>query len=136
MRRIIIDTDTASDDAVAIMMALNSPNITVDALTTVAGNVNLKQASINACFTVELCDRDIPVYEGCDRPWLRPASTAEWFHGIDGMGNMHYPAPKSKPANNHAVNELIERFKREPGPIDLVTLGPLTHIATALSMEP
>jgi purine nucleosidase len=136
MRRLIIDTDTASDDAVAIMMALNASHISVEALTIVAGNVNLRQASINARFTLELCGRTVPVYEGCDRPWLRPASTAEWFHGNDGMGNMHYPAPCSEPAKNHAVTELIERFRREPGQIELVTLGPLTNIATALSMEP
>ncbi|MDB4223023.1 nucleoside hydrolase [Granulosicoccus sp.] len=136
MRRLIIDTDTASDDAVAIMMALNASHISVDALTIVAGNVNLQQASINARFTLELCGHSVPVYEGCDRPWLRAASTAEWFHGNDGMGNMHYPAPLSEPAINHAVTELIERFRREPGQIELVTLGPLTNIATALSMEP
>jgi purine nucleosidase len=136
MRRLIIDTDTASDDAVAIMMAVNASHISVDALTIVAGNVDLQQASINARFTLELCGCDIPVYEGCDRPWLRPASTAEWFHGNDGMGNMHYPAPHAEPAKNHAVTELIKRFRREPGQIELVTLGPLTNIATALSMEP
>ena len=136
MRRFIIDTDTASDDAVAIMMALNASQVCVDALTIVAGNVDLKQASINARFTLELCKSHIPVYEGCDRPWLRPASTAEWFHGDDGMGNMHYPTPTTRPAKNHAVTELIERFRAEPGQIELVTLGPLTNIATALSMEP
>ena len=136
MRRFIIDTDTASDDAVAIMMALNASHVSVDALTIVAGNVNLTQASLNARFTLELCGSTVPVYEGCDRPWIKPASTAEWFHGDDGMGNMHYPAPVTKPENNHAVIELIERFRREPGKIELITLGPLTNIATALSMEP
>jgi purine nucleosidase len=136
MRRFIIDTDTASDDAVAIMMALHAPHICVDALTIVAGNVNLKQASVNARFTLELCESIIPVYEGCDRPWLQPASTAEWFHGDDGMGNMHYPAPVTPVENSHAVTQLIERFRQEPGEIELVTLGPLTNIATALSMEP
>ena len=136
MRRFIIDTDTASDDAVAIMMALNASHVSVDALTIVAGNVNLTQASVNARFTLELCGSSVPVYEGCDRPWNKPASTAEWFHGDDGMGNMHYPVPAAKPENNHAVSELIERFRREPGQIELITLGPLTNIATALSMEP
>lgn len=136
MRRFIVDTDTASDDAAAIMMALASPNITVDALTIVAGNVTMEQASINARFTLEICQSDVPVYEGCDRPWLQPAATAEWFHGDDGMGNMHYPAPARPAESMHAVNALIERFRAAPGQIELVTLGPLTNIATALSMEP
>ncbi len=136
MRRMIIDTDTASDDAVAIMMAVHSPHISVEALTIVAGNVSLRQASINARYTLELCEQDIPVYEGCDRPWLKAASTAEWFHGEDGMGNMNYPAPKTCVKNTHAVTALIEKCKHSPGDIELVTLGPLTNIATALSMEP
>lgn len=136
MRRMIIDTDTASDDAVAIMMAVHSPHISVEALTVVAGNVTLEQASINARFTLQLCNNDIPVYLGCDRPWLQTASTAEWFHGDDGMGNMNYPAPQKAASKTHAVNALIERFQQAPGDIELVTLGPLTNIATALSMEP
>lgn len=136
MRRIIIDTDTASDDAVAIMMALATHDVTIDALTIVAGNVNLSQASINARYTLELCQAQVPVYEGCDRPWLRASSTAEWFHGEDGMGNMHYPAPDQAAEAEHAVQELINRFRSAKGEIDLITLGPLTNIATALSIEP
>lgn len=136
MRRMIIDTDTASDDAVAIMMAVHSPHISVEAITVVAGNVSLKQASVNARYTLELCNKDIPVYLGCDRPWLKAASTAEWFHGEDGMGNMNYPAPSSTAESLHAVNALIDRFRQSPGEIELVTLGPLTNVATALSMEP
>lgn len=137
MQRLIIDTDTASDDAVAIMMALAKRDVTVEALTIVAGNVNLKQASINARYTLELCKADdIPVYEGCDRPWIRAPSTAEWFHGDDGMGNMQYPAPQQPAQNTHAVPELINRFRASKNQIDLVTLGPLTNLATALSIEP
>ncbi len=136
MRHLIIDTDTASDDAVAIMMAVAANNVTIDALTIVAGNVSMPQASINARYTLELCQADVPVYEGCDRPWTRPASTADWFHGDDGMGNMHYPAPGRAAEQEHAVPALIRRFREAPGQIDLVTLGPLTNIATALSIEP
>jgi len=136
MRRLIIDTDTASDDAVAIMMALAASDVTVDALTIVAGNVNLNQASINARYTLELCDAQLPVYEGCDRPWLRAPSTAEWFHGDDGMSNMHYPAPRQGVEPEHAVVALIDRFRAAKHEIDLITLGPLTNIATALTLEP
>ncbi len=136
MRRFIIDTDTASDDAVAIMMALHAPDIQVDALTMVAGNVSLAQASQNARYTLQICQQNVPVYEGCDRPWLRPASTADWFHGEDGMSNRHYPAAEQTAQQAHAVTELITRVSAEPGKITLVTLGPLTNIATALSIEP
>lgn len=140
MRRFIIDTDTASDDAVAIMMALASPDIQVDALTIVAGNVCLAQASINARYTLEVFGDNgsppIPVYEGCDRPWQREAATADWFHGADGMSNNQYTQPRRKAQPEHAVTELIKRFGDEPGEIELVTLAPLTNIATALAMEP
>jgi len=136
MRRLIIDTDTASDDAVAIMMAIAAKDVSVDALTIVAGNVSLRQASTNARFTLEMCRADVPVYEGCDRPWLQEPSTAHWYHGNDGMGDMNYSPPVKGVEKDHAVAALIKRFCDAPGEIDLVTLGPLTNIATALSMEP
>ena len=137
MRRFIIDTDTASDDAVAIMMALAYPEVVVDTVTVVAGNVPLAQASANARWTLETCRReDIPVHEGCDRPWLRAPATAEWFHGEDGMGNRHYPAPRRSAEAEHAVDALIRRCRAFPGEITLVTLGPLTNIATALAVAP
>ncbi|NOZ73661.1 MAG: nucleoside hydrolase [Chloroflexi bacterium] len=135
-RHFIIDTDTASDDAVAILMALQWPDVEVDAITIVAGNMPVAQGSINARFTVELCKKETPVYEGCTRPLLREPFPAHWFHGPDGMGGMHYPPPQRPPAPGHAVPELIRRFGQAPGEITLVTLGPLTNIATALRLEP
>lgn len=135
-RRFIIDTDTASDDAVALMMALHWPDVQVDAITTVFGNVPLPQCTTNARYTVELCGAEVSVYEGCARPLLRAPSHAEWFHGPDGMGGMNYPPPKTPAAVGHAVDELIQRFGAEPGAITLVTLGPLTNIAVALSRAP
>jgi purine nucleosidase len=135
-RRLIIDTDTASDDAVALLMALQQPDVQVDAITVVAGNVPLAQGSINARYTVELCGKETPVYEGAARPLLRPPAHAEWFHGPDGMGDMRYPAPKRAPAGQDAIQQLIDRFAAAPGEITLVTLGPLTNIALALAVEP
>ncbi len=140
-RKFIIDTDTASDDAVAILMALAYPDVTVDAITVVYGNVPLAQASLNARYTLDVAARELdfdapPVYNGCDRPLLRPTAHADWFHGDDGMGNMHYPAPSTPVADGHAVDELIRRFGEAPGEITLVTLGPLTNIAVALRREP
>ena len=136
MRRLIIDTDTASDDAVAIMMALAHPDVTVDAITMVAGNVALAQASANARFVVELCGAQVPVHDGCDRPWLRAPAPADWFHGADGMGDVGYPAPSRPAAPGHAAVELARRFAAAPGEIELVTIGPLTNVATALALDP
>ena len=136
MRRFIIDTDTASDDAVAIMMALAYPEVVVDAITVVAGNVPLAQASVNARHTLEVCRAEVPVYEGCDRPWLREPATAEWFHGDDGMGNRRYPAPRRAAEREHAVEAILARCRAAPGEITLVTLGPLTNVATALAVDP
>lgn len=135
-RRFIIDTDTASDDAVAIIMALQDPTVTVEALTVVSGNVPLPQASINARYTLTLCNTDIPVYEGCAQPLHRAAEHAVWFHGPDGMGDMNYPLPALQAKAEHAVDALIRHFSDSPNTIDLITLGPLTNIASVLEREP
>ena len=136
MRRMIIDTDTASDDAVAILMALQTPDVHVEAITVVAGNVPLEQGGINARYTVEVCGQETPVYLGAARPLVREPVHAHFFHGEDGMGNMHYPPPQRPIAGRNAVAELIRRFGEAPGEIELVTLGPLTNIALALRLEP
>lgn len=136
MRHFIIDTDTASDDAVAILMALQWPDVVVDAITIVSGNMPVAQGSTNARYVVELCGQDTPVYEGCTRPLVRAPFHAHYFHGPDGMGGMNYPDPLRPPAPGHAVSELVRRFAEAPGEITLVTLGPLTNIALALRLEP
>lgn len=135
-RRMLIDTDTASDDAVAILMALQHPDVEVLAITIVAGNMPVHQGSINARYTAELCGKsDVPVYHGAEVPLIREPYRAEWFHGDDGMGNMHYPAPKMQPQPEHAVDKIIELIRDNPG-IELVTLGPLTNIALAIGKAP
>jgi purine nucleosidase len=134
-RKMIIDTDTASDDAVAIMMALQTPDIEVEAITVVSGNMPVAQGSINARYTVELCGKNVPVYHGAEQPLIRERYHAGWFHGPDGMGGMNYPAPKTPPADGYAVDVLIDTIKAHPG-IILVTLGPLTNVALALGKEP
>ena len=135
-RRFIIDSDTASDDAVAIIMALQWPDVQVEAITVVCGNVPVGQASINARYTVELCGADTPVFEGAQKPLLRKPHHAYFFHGPDGMGGMNYVLPKRPAAGSNAIQELIRRFAHAPGEITLVTLGPLTNIALALTLEP
>jgi purine nucleosidase len=134
-RTILIDTDTASDDAVALIMALRSPHVEVAAITTVAGNVSVEQATRNALYTVELCGMTVPVFTGAAKPLLRRLETAQWFHGIDGLGD-HGFAPKLRKAEpGHAVDALIATVLANPG-IDIVTLGPLTNLALAISREP
>ena len=135
-RRLIIDTDTASDDAVAIIMALRYPGVSVEALTIVAGNVGVQQASVNARYTLQLCNAAVPVYNGSAKPLNREAAPADWFHGPDGMGDMNYPPPIQSAEDANAVEELVKRFAAEPGEIDLITLGPLTNIAKALQLQP
>jgi len=136
MRRFIIDTDTASDDAVAILMAHRWPDVRIDAVTIVAGNVPVEMGSRNAGYTIELCGGETPVYVGCDRPLLREPHWAYFFHGPDGMGGMNYPAPKRLPETEHAVDALIRLIRSRPGEYTLVTLGPLTNIAVALRRAP
>ena len=136
MRNFIIDTDTASDDAVALVMALRQPDIEVKAITVVAGNVPLPQAVQNALYTVELCGADAPVYAGCAKPLLRDLETAEGVHGNDGLGDIGLPVQGRTPAEGHGVDVLREVINANAGDITLVTLGPLTNVALALLREP
>lgn len=136
MRRFWIDTDTASDDAVAILMALRWPDVHVEGISTVAGNVPLEMCNQNARYTVELCGKATPVYAGASRPLLREPFWAYFFHGPDGMGGMNYPEAKLPIQQAHAVEAMIDAFRNSPGEITLVTLGPLTNIALALGIAP
>ena len=136
MRRFIIDTDTASDDAVAILMAHRWPDVRVDAVTIVAGNVPVEMGSRNAGYTIEPGGGEPRVSVACARPLLREPHWAYFFHGPDGMGGMNYPAPKQSPKTEHAVDALIRLIRSRPGEYTLVTLGPLTNIAVALRRAP
>jgi purine nucleosidase len=133
MRRFLIDTDTASDDAVAMVMALRAPDVRVEAVTVVSGNVPLLRATENALYTVELCGAaaDVPVFAGADRPLARRPAHAEWFHGADGFGNQNYPPAGVRAEGEHAVDAMVRVIRANPG-IELVTLGPLTNLALAL----
>jgi purine nucleosidase len=134
-RPFLIDTDTASDDAVALIMALRSPAIEVHAITTVAGNVNVEQATRNALYTAELCGSDVPVFSGTEKPLEREHLDASWFHGRDGLGDHGYPPPRRAPEKENAVDAIIHTVESHPG-LELVTLGPLTNIALALQKKP
>jgi purine nucleosidase len=129
-RHFLIDTDTASDDAVALVLAMQHPGVQIEAITVVAGNVQ------NALYTVELCRQEIPVYYGMSAPLVRPLETAQSVHGQDGMGDIGLPLSGRASAPGHAVQVLIDTIRRFAGEITLVTLGPLTNVAAALLQEP
>ena len=131
----LIDTDTASDDAVALIMALRSPDVRVLAITGVAGNVNVRQAARNALYTAELCGSDVPVFVGAEKPLRREHQSADWFHGKDGLGDHGYPPPKRALEKKPAVDAMVETIEAKPELV-LVTLGPLTNVALALQKKP
>jgi purine nucleosidase len=136
-RSIVIDTDTASDDAIALVLAVREPSVDVRAVTVVAGNVPLELAVRNAIVTLDLAGgADIPVHAGRDRPLARPLDTAQFVHGADGMGGATLPAPSREATSADAVGVLLAIAADEPGRHDLVTLGPLTNIAAALERDP
>lgn len=135
LRTVLIDTDTASDDAVALIMALRSPEVRVAAITVVAGNCGVEQATRNALYTVELCGSNVPVYKGASGPLMRVLETADWFHGKDGLGDHGYAPASLKATEGHAVDAMIAAAMKYPG-LELITLGPLTNLALAISREP
>ena len=138
-RKIIIDTDPGQDDAVAILLALASPDeIDLLGITAVAGNVPLALTAKNARIVCELAGRtDIPVYAGCDRPLKRPLITAEHVHGKTGLDGPVLPDPEMPLADGHAVDFIIDTLRaHEPGTVTLCPLGPLTNIATAFQKAP
>jgi len=138
-RKIIIDTDPGQDDAVAILLALASPeDIAVLGITCVAGNVPLPLTARNARMVCELAGRsDVKVFAGCDRPLKRPLVTAEYVHGKTGLDGIELPEPVMPLQSGHAVAFLIDTLRSEPaGSVTLVPIGPLTNIATAMRQAP
>ncbi len=136
-RSIVIDTDTASDDAIALVLAVRDPLVEVRAVTVVAGNVPLDLAVRNALVTLDLCGgADIPVHAGRGEPLARRLDTAQFVHGEDGMGGAELPEPSRSAVSDDAVAELLRITADEPGRHDLVTLGPLTNVAAALEVDP
>lgn len=137
MRRILIDTDTASDDAVAIVAALRDDSVRVEAITVVAGNVPLERGVKNALISVQTAQTYAPpVYRGAAKPMMRALHTSEYVHGDDGMGNMDLPEPVLQAADGHAVDTIIALAAKYAGELEIVTLGPLTNLALAYLREP
>src|SRR3954449_7225589 len=134
-RRLLIDTDTASDDAVALIMALRCPEIEVLGITVVAGNVAVEQATRNALYTTELCGVEVPVFRGAAQPLVRRLEVADWFHGVDGLGDQGYRPVTRKAETDYAPSAMAQMIRANPG-IEIITLGPLTNLALALSTDP
>ena len=136
MRKVIIDTDTATDDAIAIIMALKYNDFDVKAITTVAGNVDLQQATQNALYTVELCNKNIPVYKGSSGPIKRKLETSKFFHGKDGLGDTGPYIPKLKEQKENAINKIVSLINSNPNEIEIIAIGPLTNIAKVFDEDP
>ena len=137
-RKIIIDTDPGQDDAVAILLALASPELELLGITCVAGNVPLPLTARNARIVCELAGRtEMRVFTGCDRPLKRTLVTAEHVHGKTGLDGADLPEPAMQLQSDHAVDFLIDTLRQEPaGSVTLVPIGPLTNIATAMARAP
>ncbi len=136
-RRIILDIDPGIDDAMAVLLATQSPELQIEAITVVSGNVIVDLGAVNALKLVELAERpDIIVAKGAKYPLQRKLITAESVHGKNGMGDIELPAPTKKLDPRHAVEVILDIVDANPGAITLVPVGPLTNIALALLQDP
>ena len=136
-RRIVLDTDPGIDDAMAILLALRSPELKIEAITTVYGNVPVDLGTENARKLVDLSGRkDVVVARGAWHPMLRPLHTAELIHGENGLGGVELPAPKTRLDPRQAVQVIHDVISANPGKVTLVPVGPLTNIAMAFLQYP
>ena len=136
MRKFIIDTDTGSDDAVALALAALSDDIELLGVTAVAGNVGTKQAALNAKMTLEVCGKEIALYPGAKKPLMCERKETISVHGSDGMGGHGMIAPKGEIEKKRAVEFILEMAERYPDELEIVALGPATNIALAMLLDP
>ena len=136
-KKIIFDTDPGTDDALALMLALNSPELDVRAITVVPGNVTVSQGLENALRMVSLANRcDIPVAAGAQHPLFQKLITAEFWHGKNGLANVNLPESKCKVDSRFGPDLIIQLIHAAPHEITLVPVGPLTNIALAVEKDP
>ena len=134
---IILDCDPGHDDAVAILLALGSPELELVGVTTVSGNQTLEKTTANALRVLDLAGRDdIPVHAGADRPLVRDRFVADYVHGETGMDGPDLPPPSRRPAQARAVEFLADQIRKRDGRLTLVPVGPLTNIALLLAIAP
>jgi inosine-uridine nucleoside N-ribohydrolase len=135
-RRVIIDTDPGVDDALALLLAMRSPELQIEGITPVAGNVPLELTLPNALRMVEIAGRtDIPVAVGAKVPLTRRLVTAAYAHGENGLGGAVFPEPRTKPIDEPAASFIRRIVRKYPGEVTLITIGPLTNVATALASD-
>src|SRR2546421_8584647 len=135
--RVIIDTDPGVDDALALLLAMRSPELKIEAITPVAGNLPLELTLPNALRMVEIAGRtDIPVAAGAKAPLARRLVTATYAHGENGLGGAVFPEPTTRPVPEHAAEYIRRIVRKYPHEVTLITLGPLTNIAAALNSDP
>jgi len=135
--RVIIDTDPGVDDALALLLAMRSPELTIEGITPVAGNVPLELTLPNALRLVEIAGRtDIPVAAGARVPLVRRLVTAQYAHGENGLGGAVFPDPTTKPVAEPAAEFIRRVVRKYPHEVTLITIGPLTNVATALNSDP
>jgi purine nucleosidase len=136
-KRIILDTDPGIDDSLAILLALASPEVTLEGWSVVHGNSSTNQGTINALSVLELAKAgQIPVFKGCELPLVQPSLLAPETHGDQGIGYAKLPAPQTRPQVQKGSDFLIEKIMSNPGEITLVCIGPLTNVALAVRQEP
>jgi inosine-uridine nucleoside N-ribohydrolase len=136
-QRILIDTDPGVDDALAIFLATRSPELQIEGITAVSGNVPLAFTLPNALRLVEIAGRpDIPVAGGAAVPLLRRLVTAAYVHGNNGLGGVEFPEARIKPVAENATDLIRRVVRANPGEITIVAVGPLTNIATVLKVDP
>ena len=136
-KKIIFDTDPGTDDAMALMLALNSPELDVRAITVVPGNVTARQGLENALRMVSLANRcDVPVAGGAQHPLFQKLITAEFWHGKNGLADIELPPSKCKADEHFGPDLIIQLVHASPHEITLVPVGPLTNIALAISKDP
>ncbi|HEV2662458.1 MAG TPA: nucleoside hydrolase [Ktedonobacteraceae bacterium] len=137
MQRIILDTDPGIDDALALFLALASPEVQLEAITTVSGNVGVELTTLNALSLLTLTGHtEIPVARGSGVPLVRERVDAADVHGRNGLGDVTLPTPQIQPLAQHAVDLIIEKVLQAPGALTLVAIGPLTNLALAVRREP
>ncbi|MFC2949564.1 nucleoside hydrolase [Virgibacillus sediminis] len=140
MRKVIIDTDTAGDDTIALLTAMHS--FKVEGVTITGGNVDFDQQVENALYTIQVANPEeyVPVYKGMEGPLLTSVverhQTVEDVHGKDGMGDSFFEKAKQRPEQGHAVDFIIDKVKSNPGEINLLAIAPLTNIAMAIKKDP
>lgn len=137
MRKIIIDTDPGIDDAMAICLAFNAPQLDVLALTTTFGNVSIDMATDNALILTELAGVDVPVAKGVGVPLeIAPLPHPDFVHGADGFGNINWPASSRQADERSAAQMIVDLVHANPNEVTLVALGPLGNLAQALTLDP